>query len=265
VDVRDYVVAMDRICVSSWSFHNLFASTRYPEAPVPERDMDILDFPEMVADRFHVHNVEVVSKHLLSTEPSYFGEFRERLRRAHCRLINIPVDIAELWDQPSISSGDEKVRAHALGLYLPWIGYGAELGTESVRCDPGILNLDDPSATIESYKTLVAQGRAQNIDVIVENHGKASAYPQELVKILKVTGAGALPDIGNFPDNDTRIRGLKEMFPLAKNICHAKFEPEVFDFDECIGIAKDSGFRGVYSIEAGDVQNVIDGLTRCLG
>jgi sugar phosphate isomerase/epimerase len=251
---------MNKVCVSSWSFHNLFTSTRYPDAPVPEKDMDILDFPEMVADRFHVHNVEVVSKHLLSTESSYFAEFRERLRRARARLINIPVDIAELWDQPSISSPEESVRAHALGLYMPWVEYAAELGSECIRCDPGILNPDDPSATIDSYKKLVARGRSRNIEIIVENHGKASAYPHELVKILQASGAGALPDIGNFPDNDTRVRGLKEMFPLAKNICHAKFEPEVFDFDQCIGIAKDAGFQGVYSIEADDVQKAIDEL-----
>src|ERR1700722_18788324 len=155
---------MNRICVSSWSFHNLFASTRYPDAAVPEQDMDILDFPEMIADRYHVHNVEVVSKHLLSTEGGYFGEFRERLRKANSRLINIPVDIAELWDRPSISSPDESVRAHALELYMRWIDRAAELGAECVRCDPGLLNLDDPSLTIDSYRKLMAHGRSRKIE-----------------------------------------------------------------------------------------------------
>src|SRR6202007_762502 len=107
--------------------------------------------------------------------------------------------------------------------------HAAELGSECIRCDPGILNLEDPSKTVDSYKKLVARGRSRNIGVIVENHGKASAFPDELVEILKASGAGALPDIGNFPDNGTRVRGLKAMFPLAKNLCHAKFQPEAFD------------------------------------
>lgn len=242
----------------------MFASTRYKDAPVPDKDMDILDFPEMIADRYHVHNVEVVSKHLLSTDATYFGEFRERLRKARSRLVNIPVDIAELWDQPSISSPDKSVREHALGLYMPWIDHAAELGAECVRCDPGLLNLDDPSDTIDSYKKLVAHGKSRNIDVIVENHGKASAYPQELVKILKASGAGALPDLGNFPDDVTRKVGLREMFPLAKNLCHAKLEPGRFDFKACIDIAKEAGFAGVYSVEADDVALVIEELRRCL-
>ena len=223
--------------------------------------MDILDFPELIAGTYGIHNLEVVSKHFAATSSAYFAEFRDRLRKAQSRLVNIPVDIVELWDQQSIYSPDESVRAHALGLYMPWIGYAAELGSECVRCDPGILNLDDPSLTIDSYRKLVAHGQALNIKVIVENHGKACAFPDELVKILHASGACALPDIGNFPDHETRIRGLKAMFPLARNICHVKFAPAKFDLAECIGIAKEAGFEGVYSIEADDVQGVIDQLT----
>ncbi len=255
---------MNRICISSWSFHNLFSCTRYKDAPVPKKDMDVLDFPELVADRYHVHNLEVVSKHFASTSGSYFAEFRQRLDKAHSRLINIPVDFDELWDQPSISSPDESVRAHALGLYMPWIDHAATLRAESVRCDPGILNLDDPSLTIDSYRKLVAHGQSCGIGVIVENHGTAAAYPNELVKILRASGAGALPDLGNFPDQETRLRGLKAMFPLAKNLCHVKFDPAKFDLPECIGIARSAHFEGVYSIEADDVRNVVDEMTRCL-
>jgi len=258
---------LDRICVSSWSFHNLFASTRYAGVVAPAKDMDILDFPEMIADRFHVHNIEIVSKHLLSTQKSYFAEFNERVRRAKSRLINIPVDIWELWDQPSISSPDPAVREHALNLYLPWVDHGAALGTQCIRCDPGILNLDDPSPTIASYRTLVAATQSRGLQLVVENHGRAAAFPDHLVEILRATGAGALPDIGNFPNDATRIRGLEAMFPLAKHLCHAKYEPDRFDFTRCIQIAKNASFPGVYSVEAPDsddpwaaVQSVIDKL-----
>jgi sugar phosphate isomerase/epimerase len=262
---------LDRICVSSWSFHNLFASTCDDKAHPPQRDYNVLEFPEMIADRYGVHNVEIVSKHFGSIEPSYLVEFRERLKRSQSRLVNIPIDIDELWDQPSISSPDPGTRDRAIGLYSPWIDRGAELGTRSVRCDPGILNLDDLSPTIESYKTLVARAEAWGIELTVENHGKASAHPHELVKILRESGAGALPDIGNFPDDETRDRGLREMFPLAKIACHAKLNPAKFDFAHCIQLSKEAGFTGFYSIEAGTasdpydaVLQVIDALRICL-
>lgn len=240
----------DRICISTWSFHNLFTETRYPEAAVPEKDMDVLDFPEICADQFGVHNVEIVSKHLASTEPAYLAELSARIAKAKAKLINIPIDIAELWDAPSISSPDAAVRNYSLGLYMDWIDRIAPLKPQTVRCDPGVMNLDDLSLTLDSYRKLVAKAASHGIHLVVENHGIASAHPEALAKVLPAAGAGALPDIGNFPDDATRMRGLVAMFPLAKHVCHAKYEPARFDFAKCIGIAKDAGFPGVYSIEA---------------
>jgi hypothetical protein len=85
-----------RICISTWSFHNLFPQTRDEKAPpITERPLDVLEFPEMIADRYHVHNLEVVAPHFASTEASYLRDFKSRLERAHSRLINIPIDIDE--------------------------------------------------------------------------------------------------------------------------------------------------------------------------
>jgi len=108
------------------------------------------------------------------------------------------------------------VREHAISLYSKWIDRAGELGSPSVRCDPGTINLADLSPTIASYKTLVTYARARNIDLIVENHGTAAAHPEELAAILKASGAGALPDFGNFPEAETRERGLKTVVPPGK-------------------------------------------------
>jgi hypothetical protein len=156
-------------------------------------------------------------------------------------------------------------------MYAKWIDIAHEMGARSVRCDPGIINLADPSATIDSYKTLVSRARAKDIRVIVENHGTASKHPEELVQILKASGAGALPDFGNFPDEETRGRGLRLMFPLAVTVCHAKLNPARFDFARCVQMSKAANFQGVYSIEAGgqgdpyeSVQQVVDALLQNL-
>jgi len=88
-----------------------------------------------------------------------------------------------------------------------------------------------------------------------------------LVYILESAGAGALPDMGNFPDVETRERGLRLLYPLAKDLCHAKSRPQVDDLPRCVQLAKEAGFRGVYSIEAGNasdpyaaVQEILDVL-----
>lgn len=261
----------ERVCVSSWSFHNLFTATHDHKAPPLDKPLKALDFPEMIADRYHVHNLEIVSPHFESSERSYLRELKVRLERAHSRLVNIPVDYDELWEKPALSAPDTKEREHAISMYAKWIDIAHEMGARSVRCDPGIINLADPSPTIDSYKTLVSHGRAKDIRVIVENHGTASQHPEELVEILKASGAGALPDFGNFPNEETRERGLRLMFPLAVTVCHAKLNPARFDFAHCVQMSMAANYQGVYSIEAGGrgdpyeaVQQVVDALLQNL-
>ncbi|MGI8961198.1 MAG: sugar phosphate isomerase/epimerase family protein [Bryobacteraceae bacterium] len=255
-----------RICISTCSFHNLFPQTRDEKAPpLTGKPLDVLDFPDMIADHYSIHNLEVVAPHFASTESSYLRDFKSRLERAHSQLVNIPVDIDELWNQPALS-GTEQQRDRAISLYNPWIDIAHDLGARSVRCDPGKVNAADPSPTIDSYKALVSRGRSKDIRIIVENHGGVvSGRPEMLVKILETSGAGALPDFGNWPNEETRERGLRLMFPLATTVCHAKLKQGGLDFARCMQISKEAHFQGVYSIEAGgkgdpynEVQQVVD-------
>ena len=43
----------------------------------------LLDFPEMIADRYKVHNLEFCAPHFASTEKTYLLEVKSRLVRAH--------------------------------------------------------------------------------------------------------------------------------------------------------------------------------------
>src|SRR5689334_19247697 len=98
----------ERICVSTWAFHTKFENG----------EIQLLDFPEMIADRYGVHNLEVVSNHFGDTDPA---ELQKRLDRTKSRMVNIPVDIKELWETPSLSSPDLRVRTRAIALYSEWI------------------------------------------------------------------------------------------------------------------------------------------------
>jgi sugar phosphate isomerase/epimerase len=259
----------ERIGVSSWSFHTLFEPDKnHPNAAL----MDVRDFPEMIADRYHVHNVEIILPHFLGAEPSLVRDFKRRLEKAHSRLVHMPLDFGELWEKPAISATDPKEREHALGLYRKGIDAAAALGCPLVRCDPGTVNLDDPSMTIDSYRQLASYARGKGIKVVVENHyGSTSEHPEALVGILNAAGVGALPDFGNFPDQATRERGLELLFPIAGDVAHAKLHQGDLDFARCMQIAEEAGFTGIYSIEAesgGDryaqVEKVVDALVEHL-
>jgi len=270
------------IAVSTWSLHNYFPSTREKEFTLPGEMLELLEFPEMVADCYKVHHLEFCAPHFASTEPSYLKELKSRLKKSRSHLVNMPVDIKELWSGGGLSDSDGKVRTAALSGAKKWIDIGSEVGTRSVRCDPGRMSVQNLAPTVESYKELAASGKSKGVYVTIENHGGVgSEHPEELVKLFQEVGSefcGALPDFANFPDEPTRQKGLELLFPHAQVLCHAKgleFDSNgnetKFDFPKCMEIAKKSGFTGVYSIEfegPGDpyagVQKTLDELLRYL-
>jgi len=271
-----------RISISTWSLHNYFQATREEDFTLPGDMLALLEFPEMIADRYKVHNLEFCAPHFASTEKAYLLEVKSRLLRAHSRLLNMPIDIQELWTGGGLSDPDKQVREAAVSGAKTWIDIAFAVGCKSVRCDPGKMNAEDLSPTVESYKHLAAYGRPKGVHVIIENHGGVgSEHPEDLVRLFKQVGTdavGALPDFGNFPDEDTRERGLVVLFPYAHVVCHAKGldfdsagKETKFDFPKCIEISKKAGFPGIYSIEyegPGDpyagVQKTLDELLKYL-
>jgi hypothetical protein len=185
----------------------------------------------MIADRYHVHQLEMVAPHFESTTPSYQRKVKSRLERVHSHLVNTPVDIRELGIKSGLSDPDPKIRETAILACIKWIDVAHELGAKSVRCDPGEVNRSDLSNTISLYKKLADYAGSKNLYVIIENHGGVgSEHPEDLVKLFQAVGThcGALPDMGNFPDEATRQRGLPLLYPYATTVPHAKG----LEFDE---------------------------------
>lgn len=272
---------LDRVCVSTRSFRNFFESTRDSRAPQPVERLVLLDLPQIVADRYKVHNLEFSATHFASLEPAYLNELKWNLSGARSRLVNIAFDARELHEGGGLSDSDPAVRARALEACKKWIDIARQLGARSLSCDTGIDPENLPIA-IESYRTLAVYGRSRSVAVLIENGGETgSASFQVLTEILRADAGpflGALPDFGNFPDSATRLRGLPILFSYARTVCHAKGvkldangNETTFDFSECVRIAKDARYRGLYSVEYTDsgsayvgVQTVVDELLRFL-
>jgi sugar phosphate isomerase/epimerase len=271
-----------RIAISTWSLHNYFASTREEDFKLPGKMLDLLEVPQMLADKYKVHNMEICAPHFASSEPSYLGELKKRLAESHTRVVNMPVDIEEIWNKGGLSDPEKTVREKAVNASKKWIDVAAVISSGAVRCDPGKLNAKDLAPTVESYKSLAEYGKSKGVHVIIENHGGVgSEHPEELVSLFKDVGGdyiGALPDFANFPDEKIREKGLRLLFPYARIVCHAKgleFDAQgnetKFNFPKCIEISKQEGFKGVYSIEfegSGDpyqgIQKVLNELLRTL-
>jgi hypothetical protein len=249
-----------RVAISTWSFHNNFESTRDKDEKIHGTTLEMIDFPEMIADRYHVHKMEFVAPHFAATTSAYLNDVKLRLAKVHSHLVNIPVDIEEIRNQGGLSDINQEIRNQAIQGAMKWIDIAKVLGAESVRCDPGKINVKDLSPTVASYKKIGDYARSKGLKVIIENHDAiGSNHPEVLVDLFKQVGnnlVGALPDFGNFPDDRTRFRGLPILFPYASTVCHAKGfkfnaagDETTFDFPRCVAISKKTNFRGAYSIE----------------
>ena len=273
---------LERISISTWSLHNYFRATRGSDFNLPGPMLALLDFPEMIVEKYKVHHFEFCTTHFGSTDSAYLQEIKYALVHTRSTIVNIPVDIKECGRDGTFSDPDQKERIAALDAAKQWVDVAHALGVRSVRVGPGKVDPKNLAHTAESYKALAIYAQARGVHVIVENHDSfGTEHPEELVKLFKLVGPGrigALPDFANFPDEPTREKGLKMLLPYAQTLCHAKgleFDADgketAYDFPRAMEIARKAGFRGVYSIEfdgPGDpyagIQKTLDELLKYL-
>src|SRR5258705_4650248 len=70
----DRQAKLARIAVLTLNFQSVLKSPERPNGTI-----DLMDLPDMFADRFGVHYVEVFCTHFQSTESSYFKAFSDRV------------------------------------------------------------------------------------------------------------------------------------------------------------------------------------------
>jgi len=253
-----------RIGMMCRGFGDQRVSTWDRSQPVQPKQLDImLDAPELLADRYGLHNMEVQTIFFLSMEPSYYARFNERLKKAKCKVTNMPL---ELDDRDHTYSGiigpsatDPALRAKAIDLTKQWIDIAAMIGCPSVMLNQGRNFAENLESFVETLKIMEAYGKTKNVAITMENRGGGT--PEQLADAVKKAGVHIMPDLGNFPDEETRTRGMRLFMPLALNQCHVKMNPR-FDFGRSIRLAEELGFKGIYSIEGGgpNLPKIIDGL-----
>jgi hypothetical protein len=280
---------LDRIAIMSLCFNPVIKSAAHPDDP--KRTLDALDLPEMIAERYGVHRVELQHSHFASTEPSYLEEYRGRLKKAKSQMNQINVEFGAL----NISAPDPVVRLETIDLTKKWVDHAVMLGCPRIMVNQGTLAPEVRQAAIDTLKTINAYARTKKVFITMENRGgggggrggragapaptqpSAPAAPPRppqppwdvVVEVIKASGIWANPDIGNFPDDEARAAGLRVMYPLSSGSSHCHYNPERYSEAAAIKISKEVGYKGLYSIEAGAnngpdpyiaVQTILDEL-----
>jgi hypothetical protein len=272
---------LDRIAVMTLAFSSLLKTPAHPDDP--QRTLDIMDMPDIIAERFGVHHVEVQHSHFLSTELPYLREFRDRVKKAKSQMNQICLEFGIL----NISSPDPMLRVEAIDLTKQWIDHAVELGCPRVMVNQGTLAPEVKRTAIETLKTIGDYGKSRKIFVTMENRGggggRGAAPPvagtpttpngvpaaapaaaggrgpgtagwEVVVEVIKAAGIYANPDVGNFPDEEARHTGLRAMYPLSSGSSHCHYNPERYSEADAIRISKEVGYKGLYSIEASAIN-----------
>jgi hypothetical protein len=279
----------DRLAVMTLCFNSILKSPQH--ANDPQRTLDILDAPQMIAERYGIHHVEFQHSHFVSTETAYLREVRDRLRRAKSQMNQICLEFGPL----NISAPESILRLETIDLTKQWIDHAVAVGCPRVMINQGTLGPEIRPSAIAALKAMNDYGKSRQVFVTMENRGGGRPAPRPdaipggvpatapaanrppspswdvVVEVIKAAGIHANPDIGNFPDNEARASGLRVMYPLSSGSSHAHYAPDRYSEADAVKISKEVGYKGLYSIETGRnngpdpylaVQSVVDELLK---
>ncbi|MCC5935847.1 MAG: sugar phosphate isomerase/epimerase [Lunatimonas sp.] len=229
-----------------------------------------LDFPETTKKVFDIHAVEYVSSFFKGqeTDSNYLRELKSRSDGAGVRNVMIMVD---MWGQDgALASPEESVRKTAAQNHHKWVDAAKYLGCHAIRVNAsgyGDANYRDAMGYFaDGLAKLVEYGAANQISIIVENHGGYSSNGRWLADVIRKVDnsyCGTLPDFGNFRTDletgnfyDPYI-GVAELMPYAKGVSAKSMgfdhhgQDTTIDFKRMMNIVAAFNFEGFVGIEWG--------------
>lgn len=243
---------VDRLAITSYPFRALMKS---PENPT---GMDVVQFAKMAIEKFNIHNINPLGKHVGSTDPHDLEKLRKEVEGAGSRFVGLGLSGWEFY------SPDPAVRKASVESVKQWIDTAAILGSPSVRPHLGPTKGAKPSIALAagSLGELADYGARKNIVVNLENDNLVDEDIFLIVKIIEKANnpyLRALPDMGNSVragNAKYNDRGLQMMYRHAFNMSHVKAESTSktgavykVDLAKTFGIAKASGYKGFFSME----------------
>jgi hypothetical protein len=151
-----------RLNIMTFNFSNLL---KLPTAPAsPARTLDVLDLPEMVADRFGVHNIEYQHSHFLSTDDAYLKDVRARVQNVKSMISQINLE----FGPATFSAPDPEQRTRAVDLTKEWIDHAVALGCGRVMLNQGQLTPEKREFSMPTLKTMAEYGKSKGVQVAME-------------------------------------------------------------------------------------------------
>ncbi len=246
------VSGRERLAVASYPFRK--------DVDPKHGKVKLLDFPQLVAERFNVRGIEPLDEHFPSTDAAYLAQFRNALAKANAHVVNIPVGRLH----GSFYDPDEAKRKVAIGNARKWVDVAAALGSPGIRVHIQAVTgvTPDVDRAAQSLTEVAAYGQERNVVINLENDDPATEDAFYIVKVIEQAQSPwlrALPDFCNSmllkQGEDYNYRAVTAMFQHACTISHAKEietdEGKLYRVDvaRTYAIAKTAGYRGYFSME----------------
>ncbi len=197
---------------------------------------------------------------------AYLGEMKKRAADLGVTSVLIMCD-----QEGSIGDPDDAKRTKTVDNHRKWIDAAKFLGCHAIRVNARSAGDWDQQVKLaaDGLARLSEFGAAQDISVIVENHGGLSSNADWLAEVItKVDhpNCGTLPDTGNFRISDDETydsyRGVEKLMKWAKGVSikdtvwDGDGNQSPLDFERMMRIVVDAGYHGYCGIEFGGYEGL---------
>lgn len=217
----------------------------------------LLELPAILNKKHGITALEHVNQFFENPTLNYIQQLNKV-----CADNGVKQTILMVDNEGSTAAVDKAERKRSEIFHRKWIDIANELGCHSVRCNfyGGPENWKEDKDLVkrgaESFLGMLEYAKGTNLNIIVENHGRASSEPDILVALVKAVNHpkfGLLVDLGNWNPGADRYANSKQILPYHKGLSvkgtyGANLDP-AFDMVKLMKVALDGGYTGYWGIE----------------
>ncbi len=198
------------------------------------------------------------------TDKAWLAEFNRRAAGEGVEMVCLMCD-----ELGNIGASEKSIRTTVIERHVAWMETAATLGCSQFRVNPygDGTYLAQMQQCAESLQILAERAQEFELELLVENHGHPGgngAWMSMLIEMSNHPNLGILADFDNFfmggwgiePERRyDREQGMLDLAPHTRAVSAKAFSfnedgsEQAIDFDMCMRILLDEGFRGWVSAE----------------
>jgi len=235
------------ISLAAWSFSGSFFQGKWK----------LLELPGILRDKLGITALEHVNQFFENPVLNYLQKLRQSCKDAGVESTILMVD-----NEGGTAAVDKAERVLSATMHRKWVDVAHYLGCHSVRInvyghpEDWKNDRDLVNRAAESIHLILDYAKGSGLNIIVENHGRASSDPDILVALVKKVNHpkfGLLCDLGNWNPGDDRYAAVRKTLPYAKGLSvkgtwGADLDP-AFDAEKLVRTALEGGYVGWWGLE----------------